>query len=93
MSQGNAEVDGGLVMRFDKHAPELPYVDAGFAVMRRNTIDYLPTQGSCSFEEIVYSILAQQGELEAEIVGHDFFDIGTPDELARTRAILENPTT
>jgi NDP-sugar pyrophosphorylase family protein len=86
---GNAELDEGLVVRFDKRAPELPYLDAGFSVMERSTIDYLPTQGSCSFEEIVYSGLAQQGELEAEVVDHDFFDIGTPEELARTRAVLE----
>jgi NDP-sugar pyrophosphorylase family protein len=77
-------------VRFDKRAPELPYLDAGFSVMDRSTIDYLPAQGSCSFEEIVYSGLAQHGELEAEIVDHDFFDIGTPEELARTRAALEN---
>jgi len=86
---GNAEVDDGLVMRFDKHAPELPFIDAGFSVMERSTIDYLPPQGSCSFEEIVYSGLASHGELEAEIVDHDFFDIGTPEELAKTRAALE----
>lgn len=90
LTTGNAELDGGRVMRFDKHAESLPYVDAGFAVMDRNTIDLLPTQGSCSFEEIVYPSLAMRGELEAEVVDHDFFDIGTPAELAKTRAALEN---
>lgn len=89
LTMGNAVVDGGRVMRFDKHAPELPYVDAGFSVIHRNTIDLLPPRGSCSFEEIVYPSLAMRGELEAEIVDHDFLDIGTPDELAKTRAILE----
>lgn len=87
---GNVEVDANRVIRFDKHtADELPYIDAGFSVMERSTIDYLPTEGPCSFEEIVYSGLAQRGELEAEIVDHDFFDIGTPEELAKTRAALE----
>ena len=88
-TSGNIEVDEGCVVRFDKHAPELRYVDAGFAVMESSTLDILPTDGACSYEEIVYSGLAQHGELEAEIVDHDFFDIGTPDELARTRAALE----
>src|SRR5436305_2095471 len=28
---GNADVDGDRVIRFDKHAPELPYIDAGLS--------------------------------------------------------------
>jgi D-glycero-D-manno-heptose 1,7-bisphosphate phosphatase len=86
---GNADVAEGFVVRFDKRAPELPYVDAGFSVMLASTIDLLPEVGPCSFEEIVYANLAEHGGLEAEIVDHDFFDIGTMDELARTRAALE----
>lgn len=90
-TRGNVELDGGRVARFDKHTTDaLPYVDAGFSILHRNTIDYLPTAGSCSFEEIVYAALAMHGELEAEVVDHDFFDIGTPEELARTRAVLES---
>ena len=87
---GNVDVEGGRVMRFDKRAPELPYIDAGFSVMRREVIDILPPVGPCSFEEIVFSGLAQHGELACEIVNRDFYDIGTPEELARTRDALEN---
>jgi NDP-sugar pyrophosphorylase family protein len=86
---GNVDVDAGAIVRFDKRAPELPYIDAGFGVMNIETIDMLPSAGPCSFEEIVYSGLAQRGALGCEIVDHDFYDIGTPDELARTRAALE----
>jgi NDP-sugar pyrophosphorylase family protein len=86
---GNADVAEGFITRFDKHEPELPYLDAGFAVMLGGTIDLLPDVGPCSFEEVVYANLAEHGGLEAEIVGHDFFDIGTPEELAKTRAALE----
>jgi NDP-sugar pyrophosphorylase family protein len=86
---GNADVAEGYVTRFDKHAPELPYIDAGFSVMLTSTIDLLPPVGACSFEEIVYANLAEHGQLEAEVVDHDFHDIGTPGELARTRAKLE----
>jgi NDP-sugar pyrophosphorylase family protein len=88
-SIGNAQVEGDRIARFDKHAPELPYIDAGFSVMGAATLDLLPASGACSFEEIVFPRLASRGELEAEIVDLDFFDIGTPDELARTRAALE----
>jgi hypothetical protein len=58
--------------------------------MCTKTLDVLPTAGACSFEEIVYAGLAPRGELEAEVVDVNFFDIGTPDELARTRAALED---
>lgn len=89
LTTGNADLAEGYVVRFDKHAPELPYLDAGFAVMLEGTIDLLPDAGPCSFEEVVYANLAEHGGLEGEVVGHDFFDIGTPEELARTRAALE----
>ena len=88
-TDGNTDVKNGLVTRFDKTARNLPYVDGGFAVLRRDAIDLLPANRPCSFEQIVYPALAAKGNLEAEIVDHDFYDIGTPDELARTRAALE----
>jgi NDP-sugar pyrophosphorylase family protein len=87
---GNADVAEGFVVRFDKRAPELPFLDAGFSVMLASTIDVLPETGPCSFEEIVYANLAEHGALEGEVVDHDFCDIGTPEELARTRAALES---
>jgi len=86
---GNTAIDDGRVVRFDKRAPELPYIDAGFSVMRTSTLDLLPPHGACSFEETVYPTLAARGELACEVVDLDFFDIGTPEELARTRGALE----
>jgi NDP-sugar pyrophosphorylase family protein len=86
---GNAAVDRDRIIRFDKHAPELPYIDAGFSLMPSSVIDMLPATGACSFEETIFPRLAIEGRLACEIVGLDFFDIGTPDELARTRAALE----
>ncbi|HVE71262.1 MAG TPA: sugar phosphate nucleotidyltransferase [Thermoanaerobaculia bacterium] len=89
ITHGNTDVAEGFVVRFNKRAPELPYVDAGFSVMLASTIDLLPETGPCSFEEIVFANLAEHGGLEAEIVDHDFFDIGTPEELEKTRKALE----
>ncbi len=86
---GNADVRAGRVVRFDKHAPELPFVDAGFSLIGAPALDVLPATGPCSFEEIVFPELIRRGEMEGEIIDHEFFDIGTPDELARTRAALE----
>ena len=87
LSVGNTEIDGDRVIRFDKRAPELPYIDAGFSLMDASVFDLLPERGS--YEESVFPVLAGQRRLAANVVDHDFFDIGTPEELARTRAALE----
>jgi NDP-sugar pyrophosphorylase family protein len=81
---GNAEVAGGRIVRFDKRAPELPYIDAGFSLMPADVIDLLPLSGACSFEGTIFPRLAAEGRLACEIVDLDFFDIGTPEELERT---------
>jgi len=88
ISVGNTEIEGDRVVRFDKRAPELPYIDAGFSLMPASTIDLLPAMGPCSFEEIVFPRLAKQRHLACEIVDHSFFEIGTPEELAKSRAAL-----
>ena len=88
ISVGNTEVDGDRVVRFDKRAAELPYIDAGFSLMDASIFDLLPERGS--YEESVFPVLASQRRLACQIVDHDFFDIGTPEELARTRAALES---
>jgi NDP-sugar pyrophosphorylase family protein len=87
---GNAEVAGGRIVRFDKRAPELPYIDAGFSVMPSSVIDLLPPSGPCSFEETIFPRLAAEGRLACEEVDLDFFDIGTPEELERTVRGLVN---
>ncbi len=84
-SIGNVEIDGNRVVRFDKRA-QLPYIDAGFCVMPAEVIEWLPERGS--FEEIVFPRLAAEGRLTYEIVDLDFCDIGTPEELERTRRKL-----
>ena len=87
-TDGNTAVTANRVTQFDKSATDLPYVDAGFSVLESRVIDLLP-EGRSSLEQIVYKTLAETGELEAEIVDYDFYDIGTMEELARTRAALE----
>lgn len=88
-THGNVLLEGDRVVRYDKNAPELPYIDAGFSLMPSSVIDLLPKTGKCSFEETVFPELASQRALSAEIVGTDFYDIGTPEELARTRQAFE----
>ena len=88
ISVGNTAIDGDRVARFDKRAPDLPYIDAGFSLMDVSAIDLLPRSGPCSFEEIVFPALAREGRLACEIVDHDFYEIGTPEDLQRTRREL-----
>ena len=84
-SGGNTDVRDGKVVRFDKNA-SLPYVDAGFCVMPSTVIDLLAPEGS--FEQTVFPALAAAGELDCEIVDHDFVEIGTPEALERARKAL-----
>ena len=81
-------IEGHRVVRFDKRAPELPYIDAGFSVMPSSVIDLLPPTGACSFEENVFPQLTRERALAAEIVDHNFYEIGTPEDLAKTRSVL-----
>jgi NDP-sugar pyrophosphorylase family protein len=85
---GNVAVDGDRVVRFDKRVPGLPYIDAGFSLMSSRVIDLLPESGPCSFEESIFPLLAAERRLACEIVDLNFFDIGTPEELARTASQL-----
>src|SRR3954449_4598865 len=87
-THGNADVDGDRIIRFDKRAPDLPYIDAGFSLMPTSIIDLLPASGPCSFEESIFPLLASERRLACEIVDQNFFDIGTPEELARTTSGL-----
>ena len=88
ISAGNTEIEGDRVVRFDKRAPELPWIDAGFCLMPVNVIDHLPAAGPCSFEETVFPRLAAGRALACEIVDQNFLEIGTPEELMRARKAL-----
>jgi NDP-sugar pyrophosphorylase family protein len=84
---GNVRIDGARVVEFDKAKPELPYIDAGFCVMPAEVVEWLPERGS--FEETVFPRLIAERRLAYELVDQNFCDIGTPEELARTRRMLE----
>src|SRR5207302_5678794 len=46
ISAGNTDIEGDRVIRFDKRAPELPYIDASFSVMPDSLIYWLPAKGA-----------------------------------------------
>ena len=63
------------------------YVDAGFGLFMKDTIDLLPS-GISNWESTVYPILAEGNNLRPLIVDRDFYDIGNLEDLQKTRLHL-----
>lgn len=88
---GNIDVDArtGLVRAYQKGKKEawLPYVDAGFGIFPREVTELLPPW-PCSFEEVVYPSLATAEQLRYVLLDRNFYDIGNPDDLARTQRLF-----
>lgn len=63
------------------------YVDAGFGLFTKDTIDLLPS-GVSNWESTVYPILAEGSNLRPLIVDRDFYDIGNLEDLQKTRLKL-----
>ena len=55
--------------------------------MPASVIDLIPP-GVASFEQNVFPQLAEERRLGCEVVNREFYEIGTPEELARARAAL-----
>jgi NDP-sugar pyrophosphorylase family protein len=89
IGSGNIALNDEQIVTTYQKDGHLPYVDAGFSIVEREVLQLLPVKGACSFESIVYPRLAATGRLSAEIVGLNFYDIGNPADLARTRHALE----
>ncbi|HJV21893.1 MAG TPA: sugar phosphate nucleotidyltransferase [Holophagaceae bacterium] len=88
---GNVDFDpeSGRIRAYRKNdsAGGLGWVDAGFGVFRSTHLAALP-EGPCSWEELAYPRMAEGGDLVGEAVDRRFFDIGNPEDLARTRQRL-----
>lgn len=79
----------GRVLRYDKSdARGMDAVEAGVTVLRKAALAFLPREDPSSLEESVWPALAARNELRAFRSGVDFYDIGTPERLARIRAAL-----
>lgn len=86
----NLTLRDGWVTRYWKGGCEVcTHVDAGVAVVDRKLLEWIPSGRPVSLEEGVYPLLAGRGRLAAEVVTQRFYDIGTPDGLARFAEYLE----
>jgi D-glycero-D-manno-heptose 1,7-bisphosphate phosphatase len=83
-------VDGdGLVRVFDRSrtAPGLRGVEIGYAILERSLLDLLPEHDEL-FEQAVYPVLAERGELGAYVTRHRYYSVGSLERLPLTEAFL-----
>lgn len=86
---GNVEFTGGRVTRYDKAlGPRTRWVDTGALVLRRAALDLLAgARHPVDLGHLFHRLIEQQALL-AHPVDRPFYDIGTPDRLARFAAYL-----
>lgn len=89
-SQFNLQYEDGRVLRYDKIGIKkrgLNGYEAGTSVVEKRVVEETGKEGSWSWEEVVYSSMA--GSIGAHIDDSPFWDIGTPERLARLQEFLD----
>jgi NDP-sugar pyrophosphorylase family protein len=86
----NALVRDGRLVRYDKRAPspEMAHIDYGLALLRREAIARMPAETSYDLSDL-YRDLVDEGRMIGFEVTRRFYEIGSPQGLAETRAYLE----
>ena len=79
----------GFVAVFDKQrrAPDLKGVEIGYGIFRKELLAMLP-QENVSFEETLYPVLAQRGQLAAYVTDHRYYSVGSIARLPLTETFL-----
>ncbi len=86
---GNVLLSGdGLVLAYSKPRPSGEHVDAGVIAVRKQVVELIPPDRSCSFEEEILPKLIEKSALKAFATDVPFFDMGTPAGLAALQAHL-----
>jgi NDP-sugar pyrophosphorylase family protein len=86
----NAVYADGRVVAYDKHAPrpEMRWIDYGLGGLEQTALDLAPP-GTRSLPDL-YQQLAGEGRLYGFEATERFYEIGTPEGLARTDAFLRS---
>lgn len=90
-AKNNVNLDGDLmVTSHDKEGagPSMGYVDAGVIVLKRESLDLIPGEGTVSLEEGLYQSLIRRRELAGLITRERFYDIGSVAQLAEFEQYL-----
>jgi NDP-sugar pyrophosphorylase family protein len=86
---GVLELDADRVIAYDEK-PALTYdVSMGIYAYEPRALDHLPSDGACSFPELVQRLLAAGEHVAYYRSDADWFDIGTTGEYERAVAELE----
>lgn len=87
--RSNAVVRVGFVIRYDKQNPdpEMTYIDYGLSLLKREALAEAPEQGAEDLTDVFRRLVAR-GELLGYAVKQRFYEIGSPQGLAETRAHL-----
>jgi NDP-sugar pyrophosphorylase family protein len=85
----NARYESGRVLTYDKHRPtsDMRWIDYGLGGLEIDALDRVSE--SESDLAVLYSTLAQRGELCGHSATERFYEIGTPGALRETEAFLE----
>jgi len=87
----NVQFEGGRIIRYDKHhrTPDMHHIDYGLGVLSAQALD--PYPGDRPFDlASVYRDLLGADELAGFEVTSRFYEIGSPEGLAETRAHFEH---
>jgi NDP-sugar pyrophosphorylase family protein len=92
--RSNARFSGDRLIRYDKRAPtpDMEHIDYGLALLRREALTRLAPDEPADLAD-VYRDLVAEGLLLGHEVDRRFYEIGTPDGLAETRALVAGPGT
>lgn len=85
----NVEFTDGRLLRYDKraHTTEMRHIDYGASLLRREALDRIPEGVPFDLADL-YRDLVREGTMIGYEVFRRFYEIGTPEGLAETRAFL-----
>jgi NDP-sugar pyrophosphorylase family protein len=89
----NVVYDGGRIVRYDKAEkdPAMRHIDYGLGILTAQALDPsngLPSSGEAFDLSAAYQRLIDRDDLAGYEVSERFYEIGSPEGLAETRALL-----
>jgi len=80
----------GRLLRYDKssHDPQMAHIDYGVALLRQEVLDRIPAEQPFDVADL-YRALVEENRMIGYEVTHRFYEIGSLDGLAETRAHFE----
>lgn len=85
-TKNNLQCVNGQVIHYDKQrlAENLNGVDIGYALVKKEVLQYLPN-GNVNFEKEIYPILVKENKLAAYMTDHRYYSIGSYERIEQTK--------